>query len=88
MGIDAELPGQPQRRKLNFKTLPIHSQVIRDKAIKGQIKANAIFFIFIISNYGNPMAIKFLALRCKRISLGVLKKGTPSKNRVMIEAWN
>ena len=33
MGINAELPGQPQRSKLNFKTLPIHSQVIRDKGI-------------------------------------------------------
>ena len=32
------------------------------------------------------MAIIFFV--CKRIGLGVLKKGTPSKNHVMIEAWN
>ena len=34
LGINAELPGQPQMSKLNFKMLPIHSQVSRDKAIK------------------------------------------------------
>ena len=33
LGINGELPGQPQMSKLNFKTLRIHSQVIRDKAI-------------------------------------------------------
>ena len=33
LGVNAELPGKPQRNKFSFKTLPVRSQVIRDKAI-------------------------------------------------------
>ena len=34
------------------------------------------------------MAIKFFSFAMQKDKFGVLKKGTPSKNRVMIEAWN
>ena len=34
------------------------------------------------------MVIIFFNFAMQKDRLGVLKKGTPSKNRVMIEAWN